>query len=88
MPIEFRCVSCQKVLRVNDESAGMQAKCPDCGATMSVPGGDAPSEDPFAGLPQPGQPSQPGPGNPYQTPMQGQAPFRRAKILERIVSMR
>ena len=37
MPIEFRCTSCDKLLRTADETAGQQAKCPACGAVMSVP---------------------------------------------------
>ena len=30
MPVEFRCPKCQKLLRVADEHAGYQAKCPNC----------------------------------------------------------
>ncbi len=37
MSIEFRCSQCEKLLRVPDESAGKQAKCPECGALSSVP---------------------------------------------------
>lgn len=37
MPIEFRCIGCQKLLRTGDDTAGLQAQCPNCGATMVVP---------------------------------------------------
>ncbi|NLE36893.1 MAG: hypothetical protein GX621_02600 [Pirellulaceae bacterium] len=37
MPIEFRCMSCDKLLRTPDETAGRQAKCPACGVVMTVP---------------------------------------------------
>lgn len=40
MPIELKCVKCQKPLRVPDSAAGKRAKCPECGELMSVPGGD------------------------------------------------
>lgn len=39
MPIEFPCSQCGKSLRTPDESAGKQAKCPDCGAIQTVPTG-------------------------------------------------
>lgn len=44
MPIEFRCVGCQKLLRTPDQAAGQQARCPECGAVMLVPGGLAPAD--------------------------------------------
>ncbi len=37
MPIDFRCPNCQKLLRVGDNAAGKQAKCPGCGTILSVP---------------------------------------------------
>jgi hypothetical protein len=37
MAIEFRCPSCQRLLRVSDEAAGVQAQCPECGAIAVVP---------------------------------------------------
>jgi hypothetical protein len=40
MPIQFRCSSCQKLLRVPDGSTGRRAKCPDCGSVSSVPAAD------------------------------------------------
>ena len=36
MPITFNC-ACGKTLRVPDASAGRRAKCPSCGAVVSVP---------------------------------------------------
>ena len=42
MPIEFRCTSCGRLLRVTDEAAGQQAKCPECGKVMNVPTTSAP----------------------------------------------
>jgi hypothetical protein len=41
MPIEFRCEQCRQLLRTPDESLGKQARCPDCGAIQTVPGGVA-----------------------------------------------
>ena len=37
MPIESVCGGCSAVLRVSEEYAGKQAKCPDCGAVYTVP---------------------------------------------------
>jgi len=65
MAIEFRCTQCNKLLRASDEAAGKQAKCPECGAVMPVPGPQAqwPGEDAPA---DPG-PARPGPesGRPF-----------------------
>lgn len=44
MPIEFRCVTCQKLLRVADNAAGKKARCPDCGTIQET----RPSSDHFA----------------------------------------
>jgi DNA-directed RNA polymerase subunit RPC12/RpoP len=38
--IEFNCPDCNKLLRTTDEKAGLTAKCPGCGTTISVPGAD------------------------------------------------
>lgn len=35
--IDFTCSSCQKKLRVRDESSGKNVKCPGCGSSVSVP---------------------------------------------------
>jgi uncharacterized membrane protein/DNA-directed RNA polymerase subunit RPC12/RpoP len=60
MAIEFRCVQCGKLLRTGDETAGKQAKCPECGAVMLVPAvaGGA------GGAPLPPSPP-PGGGSPF-----------------------
>lgn len=41
MPIEFHCTRCGRLLRVPDDAAGQQARCPECGAVMPV-SADAP----------------------------------------------
>jgi hypothetical protein len=38
MPIDFVCSGCANQLRVSDESAGKDARCPKCGAINRVPG--------------------------------------------------
>lgn len=42
--ISFHCNSCGKELRVKDEFAGREGKCPLCGRTMQIPGRDTPRE--------------------------------------------
>ena len=37
MPIEFLCPVCNKRLRIKDESAGKQAKCPGCSQLLVIP---------------------------------------------------
>ena len=37
MPIEFSCHRCSAVLRVGEDAAGKQAKCPSCGEVSQVP---------------------------------------------------
>lgn len=37
MPIESNCAGCGALLRVSDEYAGRQAKCPECGVIYTVP---------------------------------------------------
>lgn len=77
MPIEFRCAQCQKLLQTPDETAGKQAKCPQCGAIQQIPSPTTPPppSSPFApGVPSlgptgetsSGAPS--GQANPYQSP--------------------
>jgi phage FluMu protein Com len=66
MTIEFRCQSCDKLLRTPDGTQGKQAKCPQCGSLMQIPAEStyAPPRDPqFAATAS----YAPG-GNPYQTP--------------------
>lgn len=78
MPIEFRCSGCGKLLRTADDSAGKQAKCPDCGTTQPIPAGSppamppVPSASPFSTGGAPASPFGAGPSgppdseNPYQ----------------------
>ncbi len=35
--IEFRCSSCEKLLKVQDSHAGSRARCPSCGELLSIP---------------------------------------------------
>lgn len=73
MPIEFRCTACNKLLRTPDDTAGKQAKCPECGAVMQIPAAAAaPSpqagdENPFVGQTPPTG-ARPEPENPYESP--------------------
>ncbi len=39
MPIELTCTYCSRALRVGDETAGKQIKCPQCANVLSVPFG-------------------------------------------------
>ena len=79
MSIEFRCQACNRLLRTGDGTAGKQAKCPDCGAVVTVPDGSAdaplaaplpsqsPAGSPFGADPAGYQPTD-DTGNPYQSP--------------------
>ncbi len=75
MPIEFRCRQCHKLLRVPDESAGKQAKCPACETVQAIPGptrelpGVAPFPSPSA-APLPAASD-----NPYASPMSPSMPL-------------
>jgi hypothetical protein len=70
VPIAFDC-TCGKTLRVPDNSAGKRAKCPACGAVVSVPGPEPefeiveePPEQPTAApAPKPPDSSKPRPGS-------------------------
>lgn len=70
MSIEFRCTSCGTLLRTGDDTAGKQAKCPNCGQILPVPTPGAPSAGPTSVgptvPPPPGIP--PVSNNPYQSP--------------------
>jgi hypothetical protein len=63
MAIETTCQNCQKTLRVADEHAGKQARCPACGTIYKVPSA-APAQAP---LPSATMPSAPAvqPKNPF-----------------------
>jgi len=43
--IELTCLACSKKLSVGDDAAGKRGKCPQCGATVKVPGADEPVFD-------------------------------------------
>ena len=47
MTIEFSCPECHKVLRTADDKAGLRAKCPGCGATITVPDSGGSDEERF-----------------------------------------
>jgi len=72
MPIDLNCSGCGRQLRVPDDSAGKQARCPACGEISTVPWStqaaaaypEAPP-NPFADLPTPSAPVS---DNPYQSP--------------------
>ena len=69
MPIEFQCQQCGKILRVGDETAGKQARCPECGMVQPIPAaGSAPATPPpIPDFNQPG--GGPSPEvNPYTSP--------------------
>lgn len=51
MAIEFRCPNCQKLLRVGDDAAGKQAKCPGCATAVTVPSATLPPPVPPTGAP-------------------------------------
>ncbi len=89
MAIEFRCTECQKLLRTGDDTAGKQAKCPECGSLTTVPSatetpGEVPPEIPPPPPPEtPGSPfgargpepsSSADPNNPYASPAAFPAP--------------
>lgn len=65
MPIEFRCSQCDRLLRVPDEAAGKNGKCPGCQAIVKVP--DAPAPPPDA---EPLSPLEPVPIDEPLTPLE------------------
>lgn len=78
MSIEFRCTNCQKLLRVGDDAAGRNVKCPACSTLLTIPAASTP-EPAFSGV----DPNQPPPGfqpggtsdNPYESPQTAGATF-------------
>ena len=52
MPIEFSCPKCNTTLRVPDEHAGKQARCPTCQAVVEVEAVNEPMLEPDFGAPQ------------------------------------
>ena len=79
MPIEFRCTHCQKLLRTPDDTAGKQAKCPECGTILVIPVPTALAPSPGArgaaggGVPPPMGGSPAGAASPFGGP-QGPTP--------------
>lgn len=78
MPIEFRCTQCHNLLRVPDESAGAQARCPQCSAIITVPAAGSEGQPPAGENPfSPGgqRPADQSSGfesvNPYSSPASG-----------------
>jgi hypothetical protein len=77
MPIEFHCTQCGQRLRTPDDTAGKQARCPDCGTLVPIPAESEPSGEratPGSDVPKPDQVpvnpfADPPPVNPYQTPV-------------------
>lgn len=45
MSIRFRCDKCGQKLRVSDDKAGLQAKCPKCKSALIVPAQTSPAEN-------------------------------------------
>ena len=81
MAIEFRCGQCNNLLRTEDDTAGKQAQCPQCGAIATVPTAAAvsgglpppPGDNPFGaagGQPSPATES----SSPFQSPIAGGTP--------------
>ena len=72
MPIEFRCTQCDRLLRTQDETAGKKAKCPECGAILTIP---IPGTPPEPGAPPAGPPQSPAmPPSPETGPPPGASP--------------
>lgn len=67
MPIEFRCTQCNRLLRTPDETAGKQAKCPECGAIVGIPAAGT-SPEPTTPPPAASQPAGPVPPLPGAGP--------------------
>jgi phage FluMu protein Com len=53
--IQFHCTQCGKLLQTGDQTAGKQARCPECGGLMTIPAG-------------PQAPAPADSGNPFQSP--------------------
>jgi hypothetical protein len=75
MSIEFNCSQCGKLLRVGDDAAGKQARCPSCSTVQSIPAAPpASAQNPFSPTAPPPR-SAPAPAdsevNPYQAPVSG-----------------
>ena len=76
MPIEFRCSECNKLLRTGDDTAGRQAKCPECGVIMDIPSVSSEPSGPTAPLPPQNAPSDSdAAANPFAGGGSGASPF-------------
>ena len=67
MSIEFPCTQCGKLLRVGDDAAGKQARCPSCSAVQEIPSSTRAHPNPFGAAPLPTS-APPVGENPYQAP--------------------
>jgi len=75
MPIEFNCTECGSLLRTPDNTAGQQAKCPQCGAVVGIPPASAPSVGPLLPVPPERIADFPeDPENPYRSPVMSDLP--------------
>jgi uncharacterized membrane protein/phage FluMu protein Com len=73
MTIEFRCQSCNKLLRTPEGTQGKQAKCPQCGSLMGIPTSPNRPSDPFSSAP----PTPPGPTD-FSAPPHREGAFHQA----------
>lgn len=56
MPIDTKCPGCGRLLRVGDEHAGRQARCPACCTIYVVPGGQTAAPSPTTPIAADGNP--------------------------------
>lgn len=68
MPIEFLCRQCGTKLRVGDDAAGKQAKCPKCATVLDIPGTAAVGSELATSGGVPVVPPSGAAPNPYQAP--------------------
>ena len=81
MPFELRCPGCQKLLRVADEHAGREARCPNCSAVFTaMPLAADASPSPFTHL---GSPEGSVTTNPYASPSTYADPTPRQESLSK-----
>ena len=74
MPIEFRCPTCQSLIRTPDGSSGKQARCPKCSSTVVIPAASAPDPLPSQASFPPNQPTSPFPSS-SPAPLAPLSPF-------------
>ena len=78
MSIEFRCHQCNKLLRVDDSSAGRKARCPECGNIQDVPATSTMSSGPVSDYAYYGQSTPAAALGPAAVPMSAPPPPTRA----------